>query len=502
MKKRTLFLSIPLILSALGAITSCGESSVSSVTSSATSNAPDTSETVAFDPASLHAEITLWSITGQNNQAQLQSYCDSFMEKYPNVKINNVIQSGMGYNELKEAVVKGFSANNYPDIVQCYPDHVAEYIDYGKSVDLSSYISDPVHGWTAEEKADYIDTFLQEGDEYTIDGTYSVPYCKSTELMFWNEDVLKGLDLSSVDATINAGAPLNQAYFDNLTWEELFGKLCPAIISYNNSLPENQKILKSDQDYHSVFAYDSDDNLFITLAKQYGYGYTGINKATGKGTIDFNNDGMKSLMKTFNDAAKKGYIMSKGSAGGNYTNSYFTAQNALFSVGSTGGVKYQFSSTNPMNVGVARIPHAAGKDPFVINQGPSLTVLDHNDDDRALASWLFYKHMTNEENSLDWAINSGYMGIRHSNYEDEDYKDATNPDGKPAKSLERLMAKSADYTKNITGEMYTSPAFKGSSTARTQAGGLMTSCLTETNLTDAKLNELFEKAVSECLLAL
>ena len=207
-------------------------------------------------------------------------------------------------------------------------------------------------------------------------------------------------------------------------------------------------------------------------------------------------------MKTFNDAAKKGYIMSKGSAGGNYTNSYFTAQNTLFSVGSTGGVKYQFSSTNPMNVGVARIPHAAGKDPFVINQGPSLTVLDHNDDDRALASWLFYKHMTNEENSLDWAINSGYMGIRHSNYEDEDYKDATNPDGKPAKSLERLMAKSADYTKNITGEMYTSPAFKGSSTAREQVSGLMTSCLTETNLTDAKLNELFEKAVSECLLAL
>ena len=164
MKKRTLFLSIPLILSALGAITSCGESSVSSVTSSAASDAPTTSNT-AFDPASLHAEITLWSITGQNNQAQLQSYCDSFMEKYPNVTINNVIQSGMGYNELKEAVVKGFSANNYPDIVQCYPDHVAEYLDYGKSVDLSSYISDPVHGWTAEEKADYIDTFLQEGDE-------------------------------------------------------------------------------------------------------------------------------------------------------------------------------------------------------------------------------------------------------------------------------------------------------------------------------------------------
>jgi hypothetical protein len=48
-------------------------------------------------------------------------------------------------------------------------------------------------------------------------------------------------------------------------------------------------------------------------------------------------------MKTFHTAANNGYIISKGSAGGNYTNTYFTKQNTLFSVGSTGGVKHQFS---------------------------------------------------------------------------------------------------------------------------------------------------------------
>ena len=156
---------------------------------------------------------------------------------------------------------------------------------------------------------------------------------------------------------VNEGRALGQDYFDNLTWEELFNNFCPAIVAYNDSLAADKKILKTDQAYHSVFAYDSDDNLFITLAEQYGYAYTSINQTTGKGSADFNNDNMKALLKTFHDAANNGYIISKGSAANNYTNTYFTKQNTLFSVGSTGGVKYQFDATNAMDVGVARIPH-------------------------------------------------------------------------------------------------------------------------------------------------
>lgn len=424
--------------------------------------------------------ITLWSITGKNNQGQLENYIKAFEDKYPEYKVNNVIQTGMGYNELKDAVVKGFSGNNYPDIVQCYPDHVADYLDYGKAVNLDDYINDPEIGLTEKDKNDYIASFMDEGKGYAFEGTYSLPYCKSTELMFYNEDVLLSLDLSKYDATINGGKALDAAYFDNLTWEELFNKLCPALIKYNDSLPEGKKILLSDQKYHAVFAYDSDDNLFITLAEQYGYKYTSVDTSTGKGSIDFDNAEMKNLMKTFRTAADKGYIISKGSAGNTYTNEYFTANNTLFSVGSSGGVKYQFSDSNPMNVGVARIPHAEGRDPKVILQGPSLTVLDHNDEARIRGSWLLWKTMTDAENSLDWAINSGYMGIRSSNYENEDYKAASDVKNTEEKTLARLMAKASTYVSNIINETYTSPAFKGSSAARSAVGGLMTKVLTPT----------------------
>ena len=442
--------------------------------------------------------ISLWSITGQNNQPQLESYIESFKKIEPNVTIENVYQTGVSYSGLEELVTKGFLTNNYPDIVQAYPDAVANFIDYDKAVKLDAYMDNATYGWTEEDKNDILPAYLQEGKEYTVPGTYSLPYSKSTEEMFYNADVLIGLDLSKVDSSINGGAPLNQAYFDKLTWTELFDKLCPAIDTYNKALPENEKILKTDMSYHGIFAYDSDDNLFITLAKQFGYGYTSVKD--GKGSVDFNNDGMKATLKTFKNAYDKGYFITKGTAG-DYTNTAFTKRNALFSVGSTGGVKYQFSADDPMNVGVARIPQADVNKAYTINQGPSLCVLDHNDANRKLASWLFYKHMTNVENSLDWAINSGYSGIRKSNYEDESYIEAKDPTTKQEKTLDILMAKSANYLPKINDGLFVSPAFKGSSTCRTQVGGLLTSVLISDG-TEATIESLFKKAEGIAKLAI
>lgn len=493
MKKGSLLLLLPLLASM--ALTSCDNGTKKP---SSKLNVEDYVPVIT-EPT----KITLWSITGQNNQPQLTRYVEEFMQYERNVTVENIYQSGMGYNELKTAVVNNFTSGSYPDIVQCYPDHVAEYISYNKAVNLQPYMDheDPSIG-LGDEKDDYITNFMQEGMEYAVEGVYSVPYCKSTELMFYNEDVLKGLNLAQYDKTINNGKPLNQKYFDNLTWEELFGKLCPALVAYNDAQDDDNKILLSDKDYHAVFAYDSDDNLFITLAEQYGYGYTSLNKETGKGSIDFVNDGMKNLMKTFREAAEKGYIISKGSAGNAYTNEFFTARNTLFSVGSTGGVKYQFDASNPMNVGVARIPHAAGKDPKVISQGPSLTILDHQDENRRLASWLLWKFITNSENSLDWAINSGYSGVRYSNYESDEYKEYFSLDGKQEKTIDRLMALANQKAEEVLDETYISPAFKGSSEARTQAGGLMTKVLTPSSGDVSNFDTWFEDAKNNTLLTM
>ena len=150
---------------------------------------------------------------------------------------------------------------------------------------------------------------------------------------------------------------------------------------------------------------------------------------------------------------------------------------------------------------IAMIPQAENGTPATINQGPSVAILDHNDENRRLASWLFYKHMTNEENSLDWALNSGYCAIRQSNYSDPAYLEANDVDATQPKSLERLMAKANNYIGTMTSTLFVSPAFKGSSTIRTQVGGLLTQCLLPT--TDVStIPALFDEAEAQSKLAL
>jgi hypothetical protein len=55
--------------------------------------------------------------------------------------------------------------------------------------------------------------------------------------MFWNKGRSQWLNSQPGPATSSMKASaLGQAYFDNLTWEELFNNFCPAIVAYNDSL--------------------------------------------------------------------------------------------------------------------------------------------------------------------------------------------------------------------------------------------------------------------------
>ena len=159
-----------------------------------------------------------------------------------------------------------------------------------------------------------------------------------------------------------------------------------------------------------------------------------------------------------------------------------------------------------MDVGVAPIPHAEGKDLAIINQGPSLSVLDHGNENRKLASWLLYKTITNKDNCLDWAVNSGYMGIRKSVKETEEYQDAASTRGKDIATLDRLLARNRNYStdQKVLNALYVSPAFLGSSTARTQVSGIRTNALTSTKTGaeyQADLEKLFSDAYNACLVA-
>jgi len=491
--KRKLLLLV-LSMASLGVLAGCGgqNNDTSTPGESSTSTNDTTPDSDSSSPViTVPVEISFWHTSSYDKT--IADIITRFKEVEPNITVTATKYSG-SYDDLKSKIVQGIPANNYPDMFLGYPDAVQEIMNSNKVVQLDEYINNKDYGWTNDDLEDILPAYLEEGRLYPLEGTWSLPAAKSTEAMFYNKKLI-GIDLSSYDNTINGGKPLDVDYINALTWEELFDKLCPALISYNNSLNDDQKLYKTDYNYHGIFGYDSDDNLFITLAEQYGYGYTSVDTTTGEGKVDFVNDGMKALMKTFNKAANDGYLITKGLVE-NYTNYAFTAQNALFSVGSTGGTKYQLDDASKFETGVAKIPHAEGKESKVINQGPSIAVLDHSDDNRALASWLFYRFFANEQNALYWATNTSYSPIRFSCYETSEWIDFSRSSDKTEMSLDKLNAEVAQYVSSVNQEYFSSPVFKGSSEARNQAGSIVTQILKlKTNeCTDEKINEIFATA--------
>ena len=436
----------------------------------------------------------------QGYQARLQSFVDSFKEVEPNVKIS--LEDGWisgNYDTIHSQTISDIQTGEYGDLVIAYPDHVVDYIDFDKAVKLDDFMNNEEYGWTAAEKEDLIQAYLKEGQEFPIEGTYCLPFSKSTEAMFYNETRLFDSELVSFLADRNIS--MNRNYIETMTWEKLFGELCPALKAYDEAHPSSPLITAKEGSMNSYVGYDSDANLFITLSQQYGYGYTSVDEY-GEAHLDYDNDNMKTLMKTFADAANKGYLRSPGVIGKSYSSNYFKENNVLFSIGSTAGVKNQVSDT--FDVGVTRIPQAEGKAPKIISQGPSICILDHNGDkDRQLAAWLFYKHMVSTKNTASWAIEVGYLPVRASAYTSEAYSDYCSKEGKDARSQELLTALNAIYSSTTVSSVFTTPPFKGSSTARTEVNSLMVNLLKDATegktIDDTYLNDAFALAINNTL---
>lgn len=449
------------------------------------------------EPTEIRVETTFNDTYGQH----LANAAARLMKKEPNLTVTYQKHSG-NYDKIREDILKGIPAGDYPDVTAAYPDTVADFITAQVANDMDPYINNEEYGWTEDDRLDFYDKYVQEGQHYSIPGTLSLPIAVSTEAMYYDADKIIGLQLDG----INDNQAINEEYMNNLTWEELFDKFAPALLAYRETLAtESAKkaFLDTSVNGYSVVGLDSDANFFITLAEQYGYGYTSYNSENFTASIDFVNDGMKTLMKKFRTYHQNKLFTTQG-AYGNYVNKLFTTDALLLSIGSTGGAFYQFDSKNPKNIKIARLPHAEGKELKMIQQGPSIAFLSHGDENKSLASWLYYKELTTKPACASWAIASGYSPIRKSVFFERAYMSYRDVTTKTEKTSDMLLARNANYVDETFDYLFTSPVFKGSSEARVQVNGLVTAALADEiksgQSLDDFINSLFNDAYSNTIL--
>ena len=419
---------------------------------------------------------------GAKLQEVLNYHITEFNKLYPNIHIEHSSYGGWG--DISGLINTEIMGDNQPNIAYCYPDHVSMYNTAKAVVVLDSLINSTVEvtradgtteilGLTAEQVDDFIDGFYNEGAVYGDGLMYTMPLSKSTEVLYYNKTFFdeNGLTVPT-------------------TWDEMEA-LCAKILEIDPKC--------------TPLGYDSEDNLFITLCEQYGYDYT---SATGEHYL-FNNDNCKSFVKELRDWFQKGYITTEALYG-SYTSGLFTqldkeVNHSYMCIGSTGGASYQMSNNGTSDgsfafeVGIAPIPQVNPSAPKAISQGPSLCILKggNTSDQQVIASWLFVKYLTtNMAFQTEFSSTSGYMPVLESAQTNETYA-AWLAKGN---GEEFLIPQVVKVALEQADAYFTSPAFNGSSVARSQVGSLLAKCMSETTTdVDALINDAFQNAYDECV---
>ena len=421
--------------------------------------------------------IKFYHTMGEPLRAVLDAFIVEFNKLYPNITVEHE-QVG-GYEDVRDQIKTELTVGNQPNIAYCYPDHVALYNVAKAVVTLDDLIASEIEvtradggkeilGLTAEQKADFIEGYYNEGKEFGDGKMYTLPFSKSTEVLYYNKTFFTENNLQVPK-----------------TWDEL-EKVCEQIKKID---PESIPL-----------GYDSESNWFITMCEQLGTDYT---SATGEHYL-FDNAENKAFVKRFREWYQKEYVTTQEIYGA-YTSGLFTAttgQRSYMSIGSSAGAKHQRPSANdkgeyPFEVGIATIPQVDANNPKVISQGPSICIFKDANPQEVVASWLFVKFLTTNVNfQAAFSDASGYVPVLKSVADHPTYKEKMEL----ADGFDNIAYLSAKICMEQANAYYTSPAFNGSADARDEVGVLIQAAFTKDdggNL-DALIDEIFQEAINNC----
>lgn len=374
-----------LLLASLVAVTATACSSNDSGSASATNTpAKETPKGITTSLEGKTTEVEFWhAMTGEQEKA-LQKITNDFMAKNANIKVKLVAQGN--YGDLQQKLTAAAKAKTSPTMSQTYEDWNTEYIQNGIVTDLTPYINDPKYGWKKEELEDIAKVYR---DDNMWDGKYySLPFNKSTNVMFYNKTLL---DKAGVKVPTTWDELKDAA--KKLTQDKPDGKGKIYGLGFENSIG---------MDLHAYVlqaggTYIDDNNLQLKLtapeAKE------ALNFLTG-----FIKDGTGRLAgedKYMSDPFGRGDV-------------------ALY-VGSSAGITFVDKAVaGKFEWAVA--PLVKGKKGAAVIQGTNVSVYSSATDEQKLAAWEYIKFLINTDNTAYWAMNTGYLPVRTTASNLDSYK--------------------------------------------------------------------------------
>ncbi len=363
-------------------------------------------------------EITFWHAMNGDLEKSLTSLTEKFMAENPNIKVT--LQNQSSYKDLQQKITATVaSPKDLPTITQAYPDWMFNPIKDNLVTDLTPYIENETLKFDNYE--DILPSFREAAK---IDGKiYGMPFNKSTEVLWYNKTLLDELGLK---------APT--------TYEEL--------VQVAKTVKEKKGIAGA--------GFDSLNTYYTTFLKTEG--------KTFDPSFDVTDEASAKAVNYYLEGVKEGYFRIAGTD--NYLSGPFGNGAVAMYVGSNAGENFVKQGVgDKFEVAAAPYPTSAS-----LQQGTDLYVFSSATAEQKTAAYMFLKFLTTKENQITWASQTGYMPVRQSAIDSEEYK----------KSGSLIAPILSDATKNL----YTNPVVSGADAAYREAGTVMESVLAEPDKAD------------------
>lgn len=435
----------------------------------------------------------------------------ALVEKEEGVKLSLVMNNIGSYNAVVNTVGMELQSGNGPTMTVAYPDHVASLQHLEKNpgqyiVNMDPYMDSEEIGFGKESfmgdlprynKEDIIQSYLEEGQQFAVKGTYCLPYLKSTEVLQYNiPKVMAALTYYSKTAAMTEKE--KKAFLSSMSFEELM-EIADVIVKHKSDL-------KLSNLTYPVY-YDSDANMLITQMIQSGLTYStfdekgnailGLDKSESSMVENYNKE--KVLLQQYRDWHKDGYLSTKSVLGG-YSSTSFKNQECVFVVGSTGGAGYSVPEAGSFDTGYVRVPYVGENkaEPQYVSQGVSIafcndkSVSSSVNSQRLKYAWKFYKYLILPSNNIAIACNNsmGYVPVRSSAYRTPEWSKVIDPEDEEDITY---YTHTANVVESIQGNFFNTAVFNGSNKYREFTTDIVTQLMTSNDSIDSIVSEVVNR---------
>ena len=424
-------------------------------------------------------EISFWA-KNDTNKVQTDIYkkaISDFESLYPNIKVNTRLYTD--YGRIYNDVITNISTNTTPNVCITYPDHIATYMSgINIVVPLDEISGDERYGlggsnlrYDGPQKEEIIDKFM---NECRLSGTlYALPFMRSTEALYINEDMVKTLGYEVPDV---------------LTWdfvwevsEKAMEKNADGTFAVNG-----QKVL-------IPFIYKSTDNMMISMLKQKNAPYS-----TEEGKIGIFNDTTTELLLEIAKHAETGAFSTFKIS--SYPGNFLNAGQCIFAIDSTAGATWMGSDAPLSDIAednkksfttvVRPIPQFDVDEPRMMSQGPSVCVFNKEDPQEVLAAWLFAQFLLTNDVQTAYAETEGYVPVTTKARNSDNYKEYLSLAGNDNNEHYSVKMDASKLLLENTDNTFTTAVFAGSASLRDAAGALIEN-VTKAERRGTKVDESF-----------